>query len=168
MSDSHDLLETGRRLLAQEAYCLDECRWDDWLALYTPNCEFWMPTWVSEEQLAEDPQRQLSQIYYANRTGLEDRIARIRTGKSPASTPMRRTTHMHGNQVLLESDPSASMALRTAWTCHVYDPNTKKTFVLFGHARYTLCRQDSRWLIAKKKVVVQNDYLPTMLDVYCI
>lgn len=168
MSDSHDLLEAARRLIAQEAYCLDERRWDEWLDMYTPDCEFWMPTWVSEEQLADDPQSQLSQIYYANRSGLEDRIARIRTGKSPASTPMRRTTHMHSNLMLLDSEPATSMTLRTAWTCHVHDPSSKKSFVLFGHARYTLSQQQDRWLIAKKKVVVQNDYLPSMLDVYCI
>ena len=168
MTESHDLLETGRQLLALEATALDDRCWDEWLALYTPDCEFWMPTWINEEQLADDPQSQLSYVYYANRAGLEDRIARIRTGKSPASTPMRRTAHMHSNCLLLEGEAGRSMTLRTAWTCHVFDPNSKKTFVLFGHARYTLCCQDGHWLIAKKKVVIQNDYLPTMLDVYCI
>jgi len=168
MTERHGLLEVGREVLALEAAHLDEQNWDAWLALFSPDCEYWVPTWVSEDKLADDPQSQLSQIYYSSRAGLEDRLVRIRTGKSPASTPLRRTTHMVGNVVLLEGEAGRSMTLRTSWTCHVFDPNSKKTFVLFGHARYTLCCQDGHWLIAKKKVVIQNDYLPTMLDVYCI
>ena len=33
---------------------------------------------------------------------------------------------------------------------------------------YYLIRKDGGWLIAKKKTILQNDYIPTMLDVYCI
>jgi len=28
--------------------------------------------------------------------------------------------------------------------------------------------RDGNWLIARKKTILQNDYIPTMLDVYCI
>ena len=101
MAERHALLEAGREVLALEAAHLDEQRWDDWLALFAPDCEYWVPTWVNEDTLASDHQSQLSQIYYSSRAGLEDRIARIRTGKSPASTPLRRTTHMTSNVVLL-------------------------------------------------------------------
>ncbi|MEI6302169.1 MAG: aromatic-ring-hydroxylating dioxygenase subunit beta [Betaproteobacteria bacterium] len=168
MAEHHDLLEAGREVLALEAAALDEQRWDDWLALFAPDCEYWVPTWVSEDTLASDHQSQLSQIYYSSRAGLEDRIARIRTGKSPASTPLRRTTHMTSNVVLLPGAAGGGMALRSSWTCHVFDPNSKKTYVLFGHANHELRFTEAKWLIARKKTVVQNDYLPTMVDVYCI
>ena len=70
-------------LLTREAVYLDERRWDEWLALYTEDCEYWVPTWVSEEELASDPQTELSHIYYANRRGLEDRIARTARPRTP-------------------------------------------------------------------------------------
>lgn len=168
MAERHQLLEAARAVLALEAAHLDEQRWDDWLALFAPDCEYWVPTWINEDTLASDHQSQLSQIYYSSRAGLEDRIARIRTGKSPASTPLRRTTHMTSNVVLLSGTVKDGMALRSSWTCHVYDPNSKKIYVLFGYANHDLRFAAGKWLIARKKTVLQNDYLPTMVDVYCI
>lgn len=168
MTERRELLETGRDILALESACLDERRWDEWLALFAADCEYWVPTWVTEERLADDPQSQLSQIYYSSRAGLEDRIARIRSGKSPASTPLRRTTHINANLVLLAGEAGRNIELRSSWTSHVFDPNSKKSYVLFGYANYELRFSDPTWLIARKKTVVQNDYLPTMLDVYCI
>ena len=31
--------------LLEEAACLDERRWDDWLAMYEDDCLFWLPAW---------------------------------------------------------------------------------------------------------------------------
>ena len=81
------LQAAGVELLEREAICLDEQRWDDWLALFTADCEYWIPTWRHDETLTADPRKELSHVYYANRAGLEDRIVRIRSGRSPASTP---------------------------------------------------------------------------------
>ena len=167
-TDGRDLLDAGIDVLHREGAYLDEQRWDDWLALFAPDCEYWVPTWITEEQLAENHESQLSQIYYSSRAGLEDRIARIRTGKSPASVPLRRTTHMVSNVVLLSATPGAGMTLRSSWTCHVFDPNSKKIYVLFGHSNHGLRFADGNWRIASKKTVIQNDYLPTMVDIYCI
>ncbi len=151
----------------REAAYLDERRWDEWLALFAPDCEYWVPTWRTEETLAADPRTELSHIYYASRAGLEDRIVRIRSGKSPASTPLRRTTHVVANVQLLESAGEA-MQLRSSWTVHVFDPHHKNSFVLFGYSMHALRRIDAQWRIARKKVVLQNDYLPAMVDVYCL
>lgn len=161
------LRATGAELLYREAAYLDERRWDEWLALFAPDCEYWVPTWRTEETLAADPRTELSHIYYASRAGLEDRIVRIRSGKSPASTPLRRTTHVVANVQLLESAGEA-MQLRSSWTVHVFDPHHKNSFVLFGYSMHALRRIDAQWRIARKKVVLQNDYLPAMVDVYCL
>ena len=168
MSDMKRLLDAGSHLLMLEAVLLDEQRWDEWLNLFTSDCEYWVPTWTAENQLADDPQSQLSHIYYSRRTGLEDRIARIRSKKSPASSPMRRTTHLTSNILLLSGSADTAVTLRSSWNCHVFDPNSKKTYTLFGWAKHDLVFLDSDWRIAKKKTVIQNDYLPSMVDVYCI
>lgn len=161
------LLAAGAALLYCEAACLDERRWDDWLALFAVDCEYWVPTWRTEETLASDPRTELSHIYYASRAGLEDRIVRIRSGKSPASTPLRRTTHLVANVQLLDRSDEA-MQLRSSWTVHVFDPHLKNMYTLFGHSLHGLRIIDAKWRIARKKVVVQNDYLPAMVDVYCL
>ena len=163
-----DVLEIGREVLVREAAYLDERRWDDWLALFAEDCEYWVPTWRTEEVLTENPQAELSHIYYASRAGLEDRVVRIRSGRSPASVPLRRTTHMLGNVLVTATEGDALMRLRSSWTSHVFDPRHKKTEVFFGHAHYELRRSGKAWLIAKKKTVLQNDYLPSMVDIYCL
>jgi 3-phenylpropionate/cinnamic acid dioxygenase small subunit len=154
-------------LLTREAVYLDERRWDEWLALYAEDCEYWVPTWVSEERLASDPQRELSHIYYADRRGLEDRIARIRGGKAPSANPLRRTAHSFGN-LLVTEESAERLQCRTTWSSNVYDPHSKSSYQLFGYASYALRRAPSGWLIARKKTVLQNDTLPSMIDVYCL
>lgn len=167
MAEESALLAGGTDVLVREAAYLDERRWDDWLALYAPDCEYWVPTWLDEDRLTEDPRAQLSHIYYNSRAGLEDRIARVRTRKSPASTPLRRTTHMLGNLILTHAQ-AGQITMRASWTCHVYDPHRQRTDVLFGHSSYGLRAEGGRWLIAKRKTTVQNDTLPAMVDFYCI
>lgn len=155
-------------VLTAEAVALDERRWDDWLALYTSDCEYWVPTWTSEDRLAADPKRELSHIYYASRAGLEDRIARIRTGKSPASTPLKRTMHGFSNIVVVGESDSHHIRARASWTCHAYDPHRQATELYFGHAEYLLRHAGARWLIQRKKTVLLNDTLPAVVDVYML
>ncbi len=165
--DQTALLAAGTRILYREAACLDERRWDDWLALFAADCELWVPTWLTEEDLATNPRTELSHIYYASRAGLEDRIVRIRSGKSPASTPLRRTAHVVSNVELLESS-DRSMVLRSTWTNHIFDPHHRNALVLFGYSQHALTKADGPWRIQRKKVVLQNDSLPSMIDVYCL
>ena len=161
------MLTLASQLLFREAHYIDSQLWDDWLALFTEDCEFWVPAWKAEHTPTANPKSELSLIYYASRAGLEDRIARIRTGKSPASTPLRRTTHQVGN-VMVTATGSENFSARSSWTCHVYDPHDSKSHVLFGRAEYLLVLKPAGWLIARKKTVINNDYLPSMVDVYCI
>jgi 3-phenylpropionate/cinnamic acid dioxygenase small subunit len=99
---------------------------------------------------------------------LEDRIVRIRSGRSPASVPLRRTTHVVGNFLLAGAEGKSLIRMRSSWTSHVFDSHHKRTDVFFGHAYYELRRKGKSWLIAKKKTILQNDYLPSMVDIYCI
>lgn len=167
-SDPRELLAAGNEILEREALLLDEHRWDEWLALFTADCEYWMPTWRSDDTLTASPETELSHFYYGSRAGLEDRILRIRSNRSPASTPLPRSTHIIGSVRLLEPPALDRMRLRSAWVCHVFFPRAKQSHAFFGHTEHELVAENDRWLIARKKIVLQNDYIPTMLDVYCV
>jgi benzoate/toluate 1,2-dioxygenase beta subunit len=94
---------TGERLITQtlieqflyrEARHLDDREFEKWLDCYADDCVYWMPAWTDDDVLVEDPQRDISLIYYPNKGGLEDRIFRIRTERSSAtSIPEPRTSH---------------------------------------------------------------------------
>ncbi len=163
-----NLVDEAIEVLHREAVFLDEQRWDEWLALFVPECEYWVPAWKNEEELTGNPQAELSHIYYSNRAGLEDRIVRIRSRRSPASTPMPRTTHLISGFLPLEKPQPRRIRMRSSWVCHVFFPRLHESHAFFGKAEYELVVREDRWLISRKKTILQNDYIPTMLDIYCI
>ncbi|HEY1504984.1 MAG TPA: aromatic-ring-hydroxylating dioxygenase subunit beta [Stellaceae bacterium] len=161
-------LAPGIELLSHEAVYLDEKRWDEWLALYAVDCEFWVPTWTAEGNLTTSPQTELSLIYYTARGALEDRVVRIRSGRSPASLPLPRTTHIVSNILPLEPPQRDCLRLRSSWACHTFFPLMDMHHTFFGRAEYDLARGDEGWMIRKKKTILENDRIPLPIDIYCL
>lgn len=152
------------RLLGREAIALDEKDWDAWLSLYTEDAVYWVPAWDDRERLTADPNREISLIYYPNRGGLEDRVFRIRTGRSSASTPGARTSHMF--TLLSVSDKGDLVAVRTSWSVTSVMEGAVTTY--HGSAHYDLVPVGDTFLIQRKETIVINDLAQTMLDVYSI
>lgn len=162
------LLAPGIELLSREACFLDERRWDEWIALFAKDCEYWVPTWTAEGNLTTSPMTELSLMYFAGRGGLEDRIVRIRSGRSPAALPLPRTTHLVSNVLPLEPPQQGRLRLRSSWACHAYFPLMNVNHTFFGRAEYELARRDEGWVIAKKKTILENDRIPLPIDIYCL
>ena|SRR5579875_3203335 len=168
MSAEFELLAPGVELLSREATYLDERRWDEWIALFAKDCEFWVPTWTAEGNLTTSPQTELSLMYFAGRGGLEDRIVRIRSGRSPAALPLPRTTHLVSNILPLAPPEPKRLRLRSSWACHAFFPLMVVNHTFFGRAEYELERRDEGWVIAKKKTILENDRIPLPIDIYCL
>jgi benzoate/toluate 1,2-dioxygenase beta subunit len=152
--------------LYREARLLDDGDFDTWLMLYHPDAEFWMPAWDDDGQLTSDPQKEISLIYYANKRGLEDRVFRIKTERSSATNlPFCRTSHNLSNIEILESN-EAFCKLRFNWLTSSY--RYKMTDQHFGSSFYTLDLTSGSPLISKKKVVLKNDYIQQIIDIYHI
>jgi benzoate/toluate 1,2-dioxygenase beta subunit len=151
--------------LYRETNFLDDRDWDSWLALYDENCTFWMPAWDDDGELTEDPQSEISLIYYGRRAGLEDRVYRIRTERSSATIPDTRTTHMISNVLVLEQDDK-QIKLRFNW--HTTSVRYNHTDHFSGTSFYTLDVTGASPLIKEKKVVLKTDYIRHVIDVYHI
>ena len=149
----------------REARLLDDRQWDEWLTCYSKQVVFWMPAWDDDDRLTEDPQSEISLIYYPNREGLEDRVYRIKTERSGASTPEPRTTHQVSNLELV-SEGEGQVELRFNW--HTLSHRYKQTDSYFGTAFYTLDVSGGSPLITRKKVVLNNDYINQVIDIYHI
>lgn len=153
------------RLLYREAYLLDMRQFEDWLALYREDAEFLIPAWLDETTLATDPNRELFLIYFKDRTGLEDRVYRINTRDSYASTPMPRSAHIIGN-VLVLSRTADRVDATCSWTVHQY-ADRKGPRSHGGRYDYTLAREaDGDLKIARKHITFLNDRVDIPLDVY--
>ncbi|MGE0113273.1 MAG: aromatic-ring-hydroxylating dioxygenase subunit beta [Steroidobacteraceae bacterium] len=153
------------RFLYLEARLLDEQRWDEWLNLYVEGATYWIPAWDSEHELTDDPDSQLSLIYYSSRQGLEDRVYRVRTGRSSASTPLPRTCHLVTN-VMVRANGANQVSVDACYQTLRYRLQQVDQF--FGSYAYDLVRQDDQWKITRKKIVVLNDCIPTVLDFYSV
>jgi 3-phenylpropionate/cinnamic acid dioxygenase small subunit len=165
---SEKLLREGVDLLNREARYLDERLWDEWLELYCEDCLFWAPAWRDDNELTSNFEREVSIFYFKSRAGLSDRVWRIRSGQAPSLTPLSRTTHVIANTVLDEKSSADSMTLHSAWTCHVYSLRTRTQHVFFGRHQHDLVLEGDDWRIKRKKIVLMNDYVPGMIDVFCV
>ncbi|QHG72592.1 benzoate 1,2-dioxygenase small subunit [Ensifer adhaerens] len=157
--------DTACAFLYREARLLDDRQWDEWLTCYAPDVSYWMPAWDDDDQLTEDPQSQISLIYYPSRDGLEDRVFRIKTERSGASTPEPRTSHNVTN-VELVADRGEEVDLR--YNFHTLNHRYKVTDHFFGTMSVTLRKSGSVLLISRKKIVLKNDYIRQVIDVYHI
>ena len=157
--------------LYREARLLDDEAWDDWLACYHSDAQFWMPSWDDDGQLVSDPQREISLIYYPTRQGLEDRVFRIKTERSSATVPDTRTSHNIAN-VEIERQEGSKVTVRFNW--HTLSHRYKTDFSYFGMSRYVIDfaagdgAESEQPRILDKYVVLKNDYIHQVIDVYHI
>ncbi len=152
------------QFLYREARYLDDREFEKWLTCYADECEFWMPSWADDDRLSSDPMSEISLMYYANKGGLEDRVFRIRTERSSAtSLPEPRTSHNISNVEIIEQRGSV-VDVRFNWHTMYFRYNTVDPY--YGT---TFCSVDfggESPLITRKTVVLKNDYIHHVVDVY--
>lgn len=157
-------IEQIQQFLYREARYLDDRDFETWLTLYAPQAEFWMPAWDDDDTLVEDPRTEISLIYYPDRSGLEDRVFRIRTERSSAtSLPEPRTSHNISNVEIVEQTES-ECRIRFNWLTFNFRYKTVDQY--FGTSFYTLDTSGAEPLITNKKVILKNDYIHHVVDIY--
>jgi benzoate/toluate 1,2-dioxygenase beta subunit len=151
--------------LYRESRLLDDEQWDEWLSCYDEHAVFWMPSWDDHDTLIDDPQREISLIYYPSRQGLEDRVFRIKTERSSATMPSTRTSHNISN-VEIESEENGVCTVRFNW--HTLSHRYKANYSHFGMSRYVIDFGGAAPRILNKYVVLKNDYINQVIDIYHI
>lgn len=157
--------EEIQNFLYKESRLLDDQQWDEWLELYCNDVEFWMPSWDDDNTLISNPQEEISLIYYPSKAGLEDRIFRIRTERSSATVPATRTSHNLSNiEIFSQEDGIVTVGFNWITLFHRY----KKDYSYFGKSKYIIDFSGDTPKITSKYVVLKNDYIPTVIDIYQI
>jgi len=159
-----NLQQRVEQFLYREARLLDDRQWDDWLACYHPQVEYWMPAWADDDRQTTDPHSEISLIYYANREGLEDRVYRIKTERSAASSmPEPRTVHLISNVELLSSGAEQA-EVNYHWATFYHRYNHTDTY--FGSTRLWIDLTGEALQIKRKKIRLDNDYINHVIDIY--
>ena len=142
-----DLAERDRfrMLLEREARLLDQLRWDDWLALYTAECIYWVPSTTG----AGDPRREIS-VMFDDRRRLEDRIYRFRTGYAWSQAPASRTVRLITNVEVFAAGRDDARMLRSNFLISEFWGD--ETRVLTGWAGHRVVRDGEAWKIQAKQV----------------
>ncbi len=154
-----------RDFLHSEQRALDDKDYSHWLEHYDKSSEFWVPCWDVDGELTDDPQSEMSLLYYDKRDGIEDRVFRIQTERSSVSSmPEPRTQHMLSNLEVLAAS-SSEAKVRYSWMTHSVRYDNVDTY--FGTAFVKLIRgEDGKLKIKSKKAVLKNDYIHHVVDIY--
>jgi 3-phenylpropionate/cinnamic acid dioxygenase small subunit len=134
-----------RRLLEREARLLDQLRYEDWLALYTAECIYWVPSTPD----AGDPRREIS-VMFDDRRRLEDRVYRLRTGFAWSQAPASRTVRLITNVEAFTTARDDTRMLRSNFLItEFWDDETR---LLSGWSGHRIVREGAGWMIVAKQV----------------
>src|ERR1700681_4294100 len=134
-----------RLLLEREARLLDQLRFDEWLALYAPECIYWVPASTT----GGDPRREVA-ISFDDRRRLEDRIYRLRTGYAWSQAPKSRTVRMISNVEVFAGADAAARMVRSNFLISEF--RVDGTRALAGWCGHRFVQRDGRWEIQVRQV----------------
>lgn len=100
--------EAVRAFLEREARLLDRHLYQDWLALFAPECLYWVPATPE----GGDPRREVA-VCLDDRRRLEDRVFRLATGAAWSQTPASRTVRLVANVEPFATDDAAILMVRS-------------------------------------------------------
>jgi len=135
-----------RRLVEREARLLDQLRYEDWLAMYTAECVYWVPSTPN----AGDPRREIS-VMFDDRRRLEDRVYRLRTGFAWSQAPASRTVRLITNvEVFAAAGADAVRMLRSNFLISEFWGDEIR--LLSGWTGHRVVRDGPGWKIKAKQV----------------
>jgi benzoate/toluate 1,2-dioxygenase beta subunit len=143
----HDPAERDlfRRLIEREARLLDRLDFDAWLAMYAPECIYWVPGTPE----GGDPRREIA-ISFDDRRRMEDRIYRLRTGYAWSQAPKSRTVRMVSNVEVFATADRAARMVRSNFLISEFRPDGVRH--LTGWCGHRFVEAGGRWLIAVRQV----------------
>jgi benzoate/toluate 1,2-dioxygenase beta subunit len=141
-------LRSCELFLLREARLLDEDKFDEWLALFTPEAWYWVPTEPNQADRFETVS-----LINDDRRLLETRIRRLASPRMYSQEPRSRTSRIVAN-VTIEEATANSCTVRSKFLMIEYRREQQRLFA--GTALHGLIRAGSGILIAWKRVDLVN------------
>jgi 3-phenylpropionate/cinnamic acid dioxygenase small subunit len=135
--------------LLHEARLLDEGKFDDWLALFTPDARYWVPS----EPDQTNPLDTVSLIY-DDRQLLETRVRRLASPRIYSQEPRSRTSRIVTNVSIEEGADAAFTLVRSKFMLIEFRRNEQRLFGGTSFHRLTVAGSELK--IAWKRVDLVN------------
>ena len=143
-------VSTIEQLIQREARLLDLQRWDDWLALFTEDCEYWVPSRVGQANARTEVS-----LFYENRVLMETRVKRLRHPAAHSlATPIRTARVVSG--VTIEKDRSSELKPVATSSFHLLEQHGTKQRAFGGLYTHHLAPSGTDWKIRAKRVDLIN------------
>lgn len=134
--------------LIHEAEILDAGRFEDWLALFTDDAWYWVPS----EPDQDSPLTTVS-LMYDDRKLLETRVRRLANPRIHSQEPRSRTSRIVANATIRERRPGAAV-VRSKFMMVEYRRGGQRLFA--GTCLHELVRTEGGLRIASKRVDLVN------------
>ena len=138
-----------RRLIEREARMLDRLLFEQWAALYAPECVYWVPSTPG----GGDPRTEIA-VMFDDRRRLEDRIFRLRTGYAWSQAPSSRTSRIVSNVEVFRCAREDQRMVRSNFAIsEFWDGETR---MLAGWTGHRFRNIEGAWKISAKQVNLLN------------
>jgi 3-phenylpropionate/cinnamic acid dioxygenase small subunit len=156
-----DLLRDVEQFLYAEARMLDERRYDDWLALFTGDCRYWVPL-MSTRERGGGPEisgnHELAH-FDDNKGTLTLRIKRLATNFAYAEDPPSRTVRVVSN---IQTEEGGNGEVKAFSNLILYRTRLETTTDIFAARREDVLRRNGAgFSIASRKAVLAVNVLPS-------
>jgi len=152
--------------LYREAELLDERRYREWLDLLADDIRYWMPMRrnVKFGEDAREFTRANSDINWFDegKDTLVRRVKQIETGIHWAEEPRSRLSHLVTNVQVQGAEPSLGAPQQVSVTCRflIYRNRVQtETDILVGRREDSLRRNGADWLLARRKIILDQNVL---------
>jgi len=136
--------------LVREARLLDEGRFDDWLALFTADGWYWLPS-----QPDQASPRDTVSLIYDDRRLLETRVRRLTSTNPHAQQPRSRTSRVVANVTVEDSEADVAVQrVRSKLLLVEFRRDRQRTFA--ATCWHGLVRQGEAVRIAWKRIDLVN------------
>ena len=152
--------------LYREAELLDQRRYRDWLDLLADDVRYWMPMrrnvkFGEDEREFTRAQHDINWFDEGKET-LARRVKQIETGIHWAEEPRSRVSHLVSNVQVQGVEPSIADPQEVAVTCRflIYRNRVEtETDILVGGREDWLRRNGEGWLLARRKIILDQNVL---------
>lgn len=133
-----------------EAECLDEGRYEDWLELFADNGIYWIPRTPDQA----DPNNEIS-LFYGTRSVLEVRVRRLRHPHVHSIAAPFRVSHVIGAvRISPATGPGGEVRVQSRFHVHEYHDGRERHFS--GRYVHELVSTGDRLRIRLKRVELVN------------